>query len=67
MLRSKYHKTIGVMYEEVSTARRKSMLFKKSEKRLRQIMGTTKPFGGLHVIAIGDFFQMAPVKDSYYL
>ena len=63
MLRSKYHKTIAVMYEEVSMVGRD--LFKKSEKRLRQIMGTTKPFGGLHVIAIGDFFQMAPVKDSY--
>ena len=28
-------------------------------------MGTTKPFGGLHVLAIGDFFQMALVMDSY--
>ena len=63
MLRSKYHKTIVVMYEEVSMVGRD--LFKKSEKRLQQIMGTTKPFGGLHVIAIGDFFQMAPVRDSY--
>ena len=63
MLRSKYHKTIAVMYEEVSMVGRD--LFKKSEKRLQQIMGTTKPFGGLHVIAIGDFFQMAPVRDSY--
>ena len=40
-------------------------LFKKSEKRLQEIMGTTKPFGGLHVLAIGDFFQMAPVINSY--
>ena len=62
MLRSKYHKTIAVMYEEVSMVGRD--LFKKSEKRLQQIMGTTKPFGGLHVIAI-DFFKMAPVRDSY--
>ena len=28
-------------------------------------MKTTKPFGGLHVLAIGDFLQMAPVMDSY--
>ena len=28
-------------------------------------MGTTKPFGALHVLAIGDFFQMALVMDSY--
>ena len=40
MLRSTYHKTIVVMYEEVSMVGRD--LFKKSEKRLQQIMGTTK-------------------------
>ena len=28
-------------------------------------MGTTKVFGGLYVIAIGDFYQMAPVHDTY--
>ena len=40
MLRSKYHKTIAVMYEEVSMVGRD--LFKKSEKRLWQIMGTSQ-------------------------
>ena len=28
-------------------------------------MGTTKPLGGLHVLAIGDFFQVALVMNSY--
>ena len=40
-------------------------LFRKNEKRFWQIMGTTKPFGGLHVIAIEDIFQMVPVRDNY--
>ena len=40
-------------------------LWKKSDSRLKEIFGTKKPFGGLHVIAVGDFFQMAPVRDSY--
>ena len=28
-------------------------------------MGTTKVFGGLHIIVIGDFYQLSPVMDSY--
>ena len=40
-------------------------LMKKVNKRLQQIFGTTSIFGNLHVIAIGDFYQMAPVRDSY--
>ena len=40
-------------------------LMKKVNKRLQQIFGTTSIFGNLHVIAIGDFYQMAPVQDSY--
>ena len=62
-LRSKYNKIKAVFFDEISMVGRE--LFKKSEKRLREIMGTTKPFGGLHVLAVGDFFQMAPVMDSY--
>ena len=39
-------------------------LFKKLEQRLREIMGSSKPFGRLHIIAIGDFYQLAPVQDT---
>ena len=40
-------------------------LFNKSEYRLREIFGTEKSFGNLHVMVVGDFFQMAPLRGSY--
>ena len=40
-------------------------LWNKGNQRLKEIVGTKKDFGGLHVIVVGDFFQMAPVRDSY--
>ena len=40
-------------------------LFQKSKYRWREIFGTGKTFGNLHVIVVGDFIQMAPVRDSY--
>ena len=40
-------------------------LWNKSDHKLKGIIGTKKNFGGLHVIAVGDFYQMAPVKDCY--
>jgi hypothetical protein len=33
--------------------------------RLREIMGKEVPFGGLHVIAVGDFYQLKPVAASW--
>ena len=33
--------------------------------RLQEIFDCKKPFGGKHVIAIGDFYQMKPVMDGY--
>ena len=32
---------------------------------MREIFGTGKTFGNLQVIVVGDFFQMAKVRDSY--
>ena len=40
-------------------------LFKRGEQRLREINGTTQPFGLSHVIAAGASFQMAPVRDTH--
>ena len=39
--------------------------YNKSKYRLREIFGTGKTFGNLYVIVVGDFFQIAPVRDSY--
>ena len=33
--------------------------------RLQEIFDCKKPFGGKHVIAIGNFYQMKPVMDGY--
>ena len=39
--------------------------FNKSEYRLREIFGTGKTFGNLHIIVVGYLFQMAPVRYSH--
>ena len=62
-LQQKYINVKVLFLEEVSMIGRG--IFTKVNQRLQQIFGTTKVFGNLHVIAIGDFYQMAPVHDSY--
>ena len=51
-----------VFIDEVSMVGYK--LFKKIEKQLRDIMGSSTPFGNLHVIVIGDFYQLPAVEDT---
>ena len=40
-------------------------MFQHVNARLQQIMRTTKPFGGISVIVLGDFNQLRPVGDKY--
>ena len=40
-------------------------IFNKIDQHLQEIFGCKKVFGGHHVVAIGDFYQMKPVKDTY--
>lgn len=33
--------------------------------RLKDIKGSSPPFGGVSIVAIGDLFQLQPVMDGY--
>ena len=60
---TKYCKLKFVLYDEASMIGWD--LVTESDKRLQVIIGTKKIFGGLHIIVIGDFYQLPPVMDSY--
>ena len=62
-LHSKYLKSKALFNDEISMVGRG--LWNGGDQRLGEIFGTKEDFGGLHVIVVGDFYQMAPVRDSY--
>ena len=62
-LHSKNLKSKALFNDEISMVGRR--LWNKSDQRLMEIFGTKEDFGGLHVIVVADFYQMAPVRDSY--
>ena len=51
-LRSKYLQSKVLFYDEISMVGRQ--LWNKADQKLKEIFGTKKDFGGLHVIAAGD-------------
>ena len=57
---------IGVKYifiDEVSMVGSGMLIF--VHKRLQEIMGSARDFGGISVIFVGDLFQLKPVCDSF--
>ena len=62
-LHSKYLQSKALFNDEISMLER--CLWSKGNQRLKEIFGTKKDFGGMHALVVGDFFQMAPVRDSY--
>ena len=58
---TKYKYLKLVFIDEISMVGQK--MFNFINLRLQEIMGTTKPFGGISVIAFGDLYQLKPVMD----
>ena len=40
-------------------------MFAQMDGRLREIMNSVQPFGGVHVLLVGDLFQLQPVAGSW--
>ena len=60
---TKYKYLKVVFIDEISMVGQK--MFNFINLRLQEIMGTTKPFGGISVIAFGDLYQLKPVMDRW--
>ena len=59
--RIKYKHLKVVIIDEISMVGKKTFDF--IDTRLQQLTGIRAPFGGLSVIAVGDFYQLKPVGD----
>jgi len=59
----KYRNLKVVMIDEISMVGNK--MFNIINLRLQEIMRNKKHFGGVHVIAIGDLFQLKPMFDDW--
>ena len=62
-VRSQLRKLKVIFIDEISMVG--SGMFRFVNLRLQQIMGTRKVFGGVHLIAVGDLFQLKPVFDQW--
>ena len=59
--RIKYKHLKVVIIDEISMVGKKTFDF--IDTRLQQLTGIRAPFGGLSVIAVGDFYRLKPVGD----
>lgn len=61
-IRMKWQHVKALLIDEISLVG--STFFSFINRRLQDIFGTRKVFGGLHIITFGDFFQLPPVCDG---
>lgn len=52
-----------LVIEEISMVGRK--FFKKIDNICRHVRNSEEPFGGIQIIMVGDFYQIAPIKDKW--
>ena len=60
---TKYQYLKVVIIDEISLV--SNELFRRFEIRCRQIMRNNSPFGGLHILLVGDLFQLEPVSYTW--
>lgn len=51
-----------IIIDEISMVR--ADIFRAMDKQLRKIMKINKPFGGIQIIVVGDFYQLMPVVTN---
>ena len=62
-LRNMYRHLSVLIIDEISLV--SNMLFTQIDRRLQQIKGNSEPFGNLHMILVGDLFQLKPVSYTW--
>ena len=62
-LKTKYRFLTVLVVDEVSMVGNNMLGF--LYLRLQEIKGNRKPFGGVHIILVGDLFQLRPVADGW--
>lgn len=58
-----WKKTQALIIDEISLLDKKTFSF--LDKIGRDIRGVDKPFGGIRLLVVGDFFQLPPVNGDY--
>lgn len=61
--RTKYRNLSVVIIDEISMAGNAKLEF--INNRLQLLTGLKRPFGGISIIAVGDFFQLKPIMDGW--
>lgn len=59
----RYKYTDVLIIDEISMV--SAQLLKNVDIIAKTIRGNTEPFGGIKIVAVGDFFQLPPVKGEY--